>query len=888
MHWGSHITRRTIAALGTAAALAVPAQAGAATASLSGATLNVNSGSEASDVTVTISGPNFVVSDAGADVAAGTACVQTGDSPKKVTCPTAGVTAVGAVLNGEVDKLDTSAVPLNTNVNSGAGADKVTTGSGADALNGDVDDDALDGGLGNDNLIGGGGGDTLVYTSHAASVTAHLGANQQSTPTTGNGQSGENDMAVQFEYLQGGSGNDTLTGDGNDNFISGGLGNDTINGGAGHDYVGYWERTESVTVQLGQGGPGAGGVSAGGETDVIATDIESAMGGSGDDVIVGNDSDNVLWGGWSSTTAGLDGNDILRGKGGSDYLWGDEGVDTADYSDKTSAQPVTATLDGSANDGTSGEGDTIYDDVESITGGAGADNLSGNTGPNTIRGGAGNDTINAFGGDDVIDGGTGGDSFTGGPGIDRADYSSRGNDLTIDLDGVADDAGEGDNVKTDVEHVTGGSGNDTLTGSSAANALDGGPGADTLRGGGGADAYTGGAGTDTVDFSDKLLGTSASIDGVANDGGDGDNVGTDVENLVGSAGVDTLTGDGDANALSGAGGNDTLNGAGGDDKLQGGMGADTLNGGEGADNADYGDKTSAVAVSLDNVSNDPDGDTIAADVENATGGAGPDTLTGNAGANVLSGGVGNDSIDAGEGSDAVHAGDGDDTIAARDGAADTITCGIGADSGLADTEDALADDCESTLEKPAPPPVEPPVEEPPVQQPPVQQPPVEQPPVEQPPVEEPVERDEDDEAPVDITTPAEMVLSEKGDLKIGVSCTADAGLCKGTIELIEQNGTIKARSVVNSARRRKVKKGVVLGRKSFSVPAGRKKNVQLRLDRRGRQRVIKKKKRKTRAKLVITMRAADGTKVTTEKNITIQPPKERRTSKRGGKKRPRR
>ena len=894
MRPGSHITRRAIAALVVGAALVAPAQAGAATASLSGATLNVNSGNEASDVTVTISGSNFVIADNGADVTAGSACAQTADTPKKVTCPTAGVTTLGAVLNGGVDKLDTSAVPLTTNVNSGAGADRIVTGAGNDAINGDLDDDSIDGGLGDDNLIGGGGGDTLVYASHTMPVTVSLGTNQQSTQTTGNGQSGENDTVLQFEYMLGGQGDDTLSGDGNDNFISGGLGSDTLSGGAGNDYVGYWERTDNVTVQLGQSvTPGTGGASAGGEADVIAVDFENAMGGVGDDVIIGNDSDNVLWGGWSESAAGEDGDDVLRGKGGSDYLWGDEGSDTADYSDKTALQPVTATLDGAANDGASGEGDTINTDVENVTGGAGADNLTGNTGANTIRGGAGNDIHNGGAGDDVLDGGTGADVFNGGTGIDRADYSTRGEALAIDIDGLADDAGEGDNVKTDVENLTGGSGNDTLTGSGVANAIDGGPGDDTLRGGLGADTYAGGSGTDTVDYSDKSS-VNASIDGVANDGGDGDNVGTDVENLSGTAGADTLTGDGDANSLIGLGGNDTLNGAGGDDILQGGLGADALNGGSGADTADYSDKTSALTISLDDVSNDPDGDTIGTDVENATGGSADDTLTGNASANRLAGGAGNDSIDGGTGGDTITAGDGDDFIAARQGAVDTIFCGAGADSGLADTDDVLSGDCESTLEKPAPPPVDPPPVDPPVVvdpvvDPPVVQPPVEEPPVGQPPVDEPpIERNDDGEAPVEITTPAAMVLSAKGDLSIGVSCTAETGLCKGTIELIEQNDTIKARSVVESARRRKVKKGTVLGRRNFSIRAGRKKKVQLRLDRRGRQRVIKKKKRKTRAKLVITMKAADGTKTTTEKNVTISPPKERRTAKRGGKKKARR
>jgi hypothetical protein len=137
---------------------------------------------------------------------------------------------------------------------------------------------------------------------------------------------------------------------------------------------------------------------------------------------------------------------------------------------------------------------------------------------------------------------------------------------------------------------------------------------------------------------------------------------------------------------------------------------------------------------------------------------------------------------------------------------------------------------------------------------------------------------------VSITTPSNIAMTKAGDITVGVACAADSGDCKGTIELVEQNGTIKARTVVTTARRRKAKKkATVLGRRNFSVRAGRKKNVRLRLARNGRQRIIKKKKRKTRAKLVITMKSADGTKTTTTKNVTISPPKERRTSNRGGK-----
>jgi hypothetical protein len=71
----------------------------------------------------------------------------------------------------------------------------------------------------------------------------------------------------------------------------------------------------------------------------------------------------------------------------------------------------------------------------------------------------------------------------------------------VTLDGNADDgaSGEGDNVGTDVEDVTGGSAADTLTGNAADNELVGGAGDDTIAGGDGNDGLAGGAGRDTID-----------------------------------------------------------------------------------------------------------------------------------------------------------------------------------------------------------------------------------------------------------------------------------------------------------------------------------------------------------------------------------------------------
>ena len=53
------------------------------------------------------------------------------------------------------------------------------------------------------------------------------------------------------------------------------------------------------------------------------TFIENAIGGSGDDILIGNQKNNIL--------VGHAGNDLLYGNGGADHLWGGEGNDTFIY-----------------------------------------------------------------------------------------------------------------------------------------------------------------------------------------------------------------------------------------------------------------------------------------------------------------------------------------------------------------------------------------------------------------------------------------------------------------------------------------------------------------------------------------------------------------------------
>jgi Ca2+-binding RTX toxin-like protein len=141
-----------------------------------------------------------------------------------------------------------------------------------------------------------------------------------------------------------------------------------------------------------------------------------------------------------------------------------------------------------------------------IDGGGGADNLTGTRVADVIKGGDGADSLAGDRGQDTLDGGAGGDALAGGDGTDTATYENRGNGVTVDIDGVADDGnvsdengpgGPRDNVGLDVENLTGGNGGDDLTGSSGENELRGGAGPDTLRGLGLGDLLLGGSGADT-------------------------------------------------------------------------------------------------------------------------------------------------------------------------------------------------------------------------------------------------------------------------------------------------------------------------------------------------------------------------------------------------------
>lgn len=185
----------------------------------------------------------------------------------------------------------------------------------------------------------------------------------------------------------------------------------------------------------------------------------------------------------------------------------------------------------------------------------------------------------------------------------------------------ADDgeAGEGDDVLSDVENIIGGGGADELVGSTGPNVITGGGGADVISGGdagncttdidvlnGGdgddvfmmgpepdcGDTVNGGAGTDRADYQYRTAILRISINNAADDGDDndndgetdeGDNIKNDVEQLFGGSANDVIVGGTGNDDIRGGAGNDVLSGGGGNDTLIGHAGNDTLNGDAGDD-----------------------------------------------------------------------------------------------------------------------------------------------------------------------------------------------------------------------------------------------------------------------------------------------------------------
>ncbi len=378
--------------------------------------------------------------------------------------------------------------------------------------------------------------------------------------------------------------------------------------------------------------------------------------------------------------------------------------------------PVAVTLTDEAEDLLLGDDGLGFTDVgvgeTSITGGDGADTITGHDDGAIIDGGGGRDVLNGGNGADTIAGGGSRDFLSGGAGND---------------------------VLTGGQHhdtLDGGAGNDVLAGERGHDVLDGGTGNDVLTGGRGNDALEGGAGTDVAVFSgswsDYTITEDAGVYTITDnrlDNPDGTDSVTDVEVLRFADGdvspADALN---DGPELSATGGqvaeNDTSAVVGtvtvtdtnagdsvtlslDDARFEVVDGALQLRDGESLDFETDGETVSVTITATDlhgatdtqvvtvtvgdeaeaiqlgdggveftdtgvaetSITGGDGSDTITGhnDGTNITGGAGDDVLAGGDGADTLNGGTGSDALSGGAGDDALSGGAGDDVIAGGDG-----------------------------------------------------------------------------------------------------------------------------------------------------------------------------------------------------------------------------
>jgi Ca2+-binding RTX toxin-like protein len=148
-------------------------------------------------------------------------------------------------------------------------------------------------------------------------------------------------------------------------FFSDDWGNDTIANTSGIHTIDFSAVTTNLNINLNTGNVASGTNSVGwAVTGRLKTEINNVKGGSGNDIITGNNKDNQLWGcEGDDTISGGEGKDSLYGGSGNDALYGEQGNDYLEG--------------GNGND--------------TLDGGVGSDTLYGGFGDDLLKGGQGND-----------------------------------------------------------------------------------------------------------------------------------------------------------------------------------------------------------------------------------------------------------------------------------------------------------------------------------------------------------------------------------------------------------------------------------------------------------------------------------------------------------------
>lgn len=495
------------------------------------------------------------------------------------------------------------------------GDDNISSLSGNDTVYARAGNDTINGGVGNDSLHGEDGNDFIQGESERDS-------------------------------LHGGNGDDTLDGGSGDDYLVGGAGIDTylFGKGSGHDQIATDARSTAMLeiIEIGEGVTPADVslvrensalrvILSSGDSLYIGSyfsgypfeQIKFADGTTWDadiiktKVLLGSDrGDSLIGYGSADTISGLAGDDTIYGAAGNDELSGGIGLDSLYGEDGNDT-----ILGGAQND--------------RVDGGNGADSLEGQDGNDELLGQAGNDTLDGGAGDDTLDGGAGSDTYLFGRGA--------GNDVINSADTTAS--------KVDVVQLGAGIriSDVALTRENDALLLSIKGTTDSLR----INDYfvndaSSGSQVEQIRFADATVWDISTVKAKVLTAADGD---------------DTLFGYVTSDTIAGQMGDDVIYGRAGNDGIDGGFGADSLYGDDGDDVIQGGAQNDRLygGNGSDNLQGQSGNDTL-------SGGAGNDTLDGGAGNDSLVGDAGNDRYKFGRGS-------GEDTIYANDGALDIIELG---------------------------------------------------------------------------------------------------------------------------------------------------------------------------------------------------------------------
>jgi uncharacterized membrane protein YgcG len=172
----------------------------------------------------------------------------------------------------------------------GDGDDTIEAGSGDDVILGENGSDIINSGEGEDFVYGQAGDDSITNPSGQDVIWAGTGNDTVRSDWATIYLEEGNDTAVASGTIQGGLGDDTITGGGGNDTIQGGPGNDIINGGNGNDTIDGGPGNDQIA-----GGWGVDTINAGDGDDVIfiwwgaSRGVEVIDGGPGKDTLVLND-----------------------------------------------------------------------------------------------------------------------------------------------------------------------------------------------------------------------------------------------------------------------------------------------------------------------------------------------------------------------------------------------------------------------------------------------------------------------------------------------------------------------------------------------------------------------------------------------------------------------